>query len=339
MLGIMEVRYTCDESNLQEQAEDFLYFQERMKEIPEDFCHKNKWTKEQARFHCLVCGCDMLSLQPLITHVKGKKHVRRAYLKKRQVLGIEQEPQNAPQPKKPKEESHKADIGLTLRQRLDISGQVAIGLEYVTEYTNPRNPSDHPLYTCSLEGCKAAWGTSDDIFNHCIQTKHLRNFFKKLNPKDSRIIGLNRAEILAMAVQYENEYEGVYRGDSDAVRLVSKFEPYVELRNRSKNWSEKAQSFSRPLYHYSSHNRRGEMHRFRGTRSPSTGNSSTGSTISSSSSNANRMLYKDVKVEKNPYCSLSRAFNIGNKRREDTVSGRDCVKRKRESYGEKIQRH
>ena len=87
MLGIMEVRYT-EESDLQE-VEDFLYFQERMIDIPDDFCLKNKWTTEQARFHCLVCDCDMMAVQPLIDHMKGKKHVRKALMRKREVLGIE----------------------------------------------------------------------------------------------------------------------------------------------------------------------------------------------------------------------------------------------------------
>ena len=82
----MEVRYT-EESDLQE-VEDFLYFQERMIDIPDDFCLKNKWTTEQARFHCLVCDCDMMAVQPLIDHVKGKKHVRKALMRKREVLGI-----------------------------------------------------------------------------------------------------------------------------------------------------------------------------------------------------------------------------------------------------------
>ena len=70
-----------------------------------------------------------------------------------------------------------------------------IGLEYITEYTNPRKVSDHPMYTCSLEGCKSAWGTSDDIFNHCIKPKHHKNFFKKLNPDDTRIAGLSSADV------------------------------------------------------------------------------------------------------------------------------------------------
>ena len=55
--------------------------------------------------------------------------------------------------------------------------------------------SDHPMYTCSLEGCKSAWGTSDDIFNHCIKPKHHKNFFKKLNPDDTRIAGLSSADV------------------------------------------------------------------------------------------------------------------------------------------------
>ena len=39
-------------------------------------------------------------------------------------------------------------------------------------------------------------GTSDDIFNHCIKGRKHREM---LYPEDSRITGLNKAEILAMA--------------------------------------------------------------------------------------------------------------------------------------------
>jgi len=335
MLGIMEVRYTSEESDLQE-VEDFLYFQERMVEIPDDFCLKNKWTTEQARFHCLVCECDMMALLPLKDHVKGKKHVRKAFMKKRQVLGIVDEPPNAPQSRKPNEERKNADVRLTLRQMLEKSGQVAIGLEYITEFNNPRNSFDYPMYTCSLEGCKAAWGTSFDIFNHCIQSKHQRNFFRKLYPEDNRISGLNKAELLAMAVHYEDEYEGIYETDSVAICVVNEYEPYVQLRSRPMYWSEKAQSVSRPLHHHSSYNRSEEMYKSRRTRSLSTASSSTGSTISSISSDSRRRMYKDVNVETIPYCSLSRASRNVNEVKEETARGIDCVKRRRESYGEKI---
>ena len=91
----------------------------------------------------------------------------------------------------------RVDIGLSLVERLKECGEPAIGLEYITEYINPRNEKDHRMYTCSLEGCKSAWGTSDDIYNHVIKPKHHKNFFRKMNPDDPRVAGMTSADILA----------------------------------------------------------------------------------------------------------------------------------------------
>ena len=147
MEGIMEVRYTSEDSEFQDEAEDFFHFQQRVREIPDYFCHKDRETTHQAVFYCLVCNCDLKSLGPLRAHVTGKKHIRKACVKKRQVLGLPLEPQNAPRKKERKRERSRVDVGLTLRQRLEESGEPAIGLEYITEYLNPNKASDHPMYT------------------------------------------------------------------------------------------------------------------------------------------------------------------------------------------------
>ena len=57
------------------------------------------------------------------------------------------------------------------------------------------------MYTCSLQGCKSAWGTSDDIFHHVTKPKHFKNFFRRLNPDDARVAGLSGADILAEVYQ------------------------------------------------------------------------------------------------------------------------------------------
>ena len=239
MEGIMEVRYTSEDIDFQDEPEDFFYFQQRVREIPDDFCHKDRETTQQAFFYCLVCNCDLKSLRPLRDHVTGNKHIRKACEKKRQVLGLPQEPQNAPRKKEKKKERPRVDVGLTLKQRLEESGEPAIGLEYITEYLNPNKSSDHPMYTCSLEGCKSAWGTSDDIFNHCIKPKHHKNFFKKQNPEDSRIAGLSSADILMKAAEYEEEHGGSEERDYTVIRVVRNYEEYIELRDRPDDWSEK----------------------------------------------------------------------------------------------------
>ena len=53
------------------------------------------------------------------------------------------------------------------------------------------------MYTCSLEGCKSSWGTSDDMFHHVIKEKHQKNFLKKISPEDPRVAQLSKDQVLA----------------------------------------------------------------------------------------------------------------------------------------------
>ena len=87
------------------------------------------------------------------------------------------DPQNTPRKKEIKKERPTRDIGLNLKDLLRPCGEPAVGLDHVTEYWNPCDWRDHPMYTCSLRGCKSAWGTSDDMFNHVKNSKHQQNFF------------------------------------------------------------------------------------------------------------------------------------------------------------------
>eukprot|EP00092_Neocalanus_flemingeri_P091365 GFUD01115827.1.p1 GENE.GFUD01115827.1~~GFUD01115827.1.p1 ORF type:complete len:274 (+),score=81.53 GFUD01115827.1:58-879(+) len=233
MEGVMEVRYSSEKVDWQKAPEDFIHFQARMTEIPENFCQKDKRTTVQAYFHCLVCDCHLKSLRPLCDHVRGNKHVRKVFMKKRQILGLPLEQQNAPKVKKLKKETPRVDVGQTLRQRLQECGEPVLGLEYVTEFVNPDNPSDHPLYTCRLEGCKSAWGTSHDMQNHVKKTKHHRCFFRKMFPADSRLGGLTSADILKMAAEYEEEEGGSEVRDYEVILLVCEYQKYMELRDRT----------------------------------------------------------------------------------------------------------
>jgi len=239
MEQIMEVRFTSDDPDFHRPPEDFKVFQERVREIPENFCHKDRETTEQAVFFCLVCNCDLKSLKPLRDHVTGNKHIRKACDFKRQIMGIPNQPQNAPKVKNIKKSRPRVDIGQSLTKRLQACGEPAIGLEYITEYINPRNEHDHRMYTCKLEGCKSAWGTSDDIFNHVIRPKHHKNFFRKMNPDDPRVAGMTSADILTKAAEWEErEYPD---GERDYSVIVQRrdYEEYMELRHRPDDWSEK----------------------------------------------------------------------------------------------------
>ena len=239
MEGVMEVRYVSDDIDYFRPPEDMFLFQDRVPHIPDDFCQKNKRTTEQAIFFCLVCNCELKNLRPLKEHINGTKHIRKAFENKRQVLGLPKEPQNAPRKKEKKTERPRVDLRERLKDRLMVSGIPAIGLDYIKEFINPRGSRDYPMYTCFLDGCKSAWGTSDDIFHHVQNAKHQRNFFKKMYPEDARISGLTKDEILSQASKYEQERGGPEERDYRQIIVVEDAEKYNELRDRPKDWSEK----------------------------------------------------------------------------------------------------
>ena len=103
---------------------------------------------------------------------------------------------------------------------------------------NPRHMADHRMYTCSLPGCKSAWGTSDDIFHHVTKPKHHTNFFRRLNPDDARVAGLSGADILAKAAEWEAEHCPDGERDYNQILTVEDYGRYMELKNRPDDWSE-----------------------------------------------------------------------------------------------------
>ena len=175
--GIMEIRTTSEDVDFKDNPIDMMDFQPITQAMP-NICHKNRSTTEQKVFFCLVCDCALTNLKPLRDHVKGNKHIRKAYEKKREFMGLPKDPPNAPRKKEIRKERPRTDVGITLQQRLEVCGAPAIGLENITEFSNPRDRTDHRMYTCKLEGCKAAWGTSDDMYYHVINHQHQKNFFK-----------------------------------------------------------------------------------------------------------------------------------------------------------------
>lgn len=109
-----------------------------------------------------------------------------------------------------------------------------VGLSYVTEFFNPADRRDCPMYTCSLAGCKSAWGFSDDMFNHVIKDKHQRNWLLHRHDGNESIAVLTRNEVLMRVIDYcDQNPVGV-----DDIRKVYDRLQYEELRSRPKDWSE-----------------------------------------------------------------------------------------------------
>ena len=86
---------------------------------------------------------------------------------------------------------------LSLKAKLEKSGEPALGLEFITEFIHPEKlEKDHPMYSCSLEGCKSAWGTSFEMLHHVLNVKHQRNFLRSVFPEDATIQVLPKSDIL-----------------------------------------------------------------------------------------------------------------------------------------------
>ena len=114
----------------------------------------------------------------------------------------------------------------------------ALGLEYVTEYLNPRDDRDVPLYSCSLWGCKSAWGPIDDMQHHIRNFKHIRNYFINILPDDKDMISqLTRNELISSAVKYEEEAGGQDERNYGVILIVRNYEKYCEIKHRPTNLS------------------------------------------------------------------------------------------------------
>ena len=222
MEEIIKIKYLSDDvDDPPKPAKDLYHFQQEVEEVSVNFCKKDKQSGQQRVFACLVCNCDLKDVEGLRKHILGEKHTRKAFMKERLVLGLELEPQNAPRKKEGrKRERPIVDVGLTLEQRLKESGLPALGLDFISEFLNPRDDRDHPLYTCSLQGCNSAWGNSDEMFHHVSNYKHQKNFFKNQNPDDDRINLFTRDKVLYMAMTYEEEEGGPDVRDYSLIKNV-----------------------------------------------------------------------------------------------------------------------
>lgn len=184
-LGILEIRVSSDDPEFYEPPIDMFDWQNKAIHpdlgFHEKFCQKDKATTLQKYFHCLVCDCPLKSVVSMENHVKGEKHVRKSLQKKRQEYGMPKDPPHQPQTKTKKKEAQRPRrelVRIPLMERLreeQALGLPALGLQFIHEWINPRNPESPRRYTCSLEGCKSAWGDSEDMYRHLVGKSMLHN--------------------------------------------------------------------------------------------------------------------------------------------------------------------
>ena len=74
--GVVEIRYRSDDPEFYAPAVDL--FEEQRRGLPDSHGIKDKRSKIQSYFTCLLCDCDLYGVVPLRAHCRGVKHMRNA---------------------------------------------------------------------------------------------------------------------------------------------------------------------------------------------------------------------------------------------------------------------
>jgi len=134
-----------------------------------------------------------------------------------------------------------------VRPHIKFEGEVeryptdpALGLNYIHEWNDPRG-CGVKWYTCTLQGCKSAWGKSFEMCAHLIgnKNKHSRNYLGSLGVPDYNSLTLDK--LLDSAREQDKRERGFQlERDRDYDSIVRHFndeQMYRELASRPKDWS------------------------------------------------------------------------------------------------------
>jgi len=216
-------------------------------EFDPDFFKKNKNDGSQNIVYCIVCKSEQKQWGTLLNHLQGAKHVRKANEFRRIQQGLPKDPPHQPKIKRAKIELPPARdaMRIPLAELLQKNHFTpALGLEYIHEYSNPRNPNDPVrLYTCRLKGCKSAWGKSDEMAQHLIGKKGKHNVNYCLHIKKMEgVKDLTIDKQVAKFQEVDREERGFdQKQERDYTKINRHYddlEMYLELKNRPLEWSE-----------------------------------------------------------------------------------------------------
>jgi len=249
--GIVELHYGVENSTVEWQQDLYDYVRESLAEgetIDPELCLKDKETGKRYWFACIVCPCNLYKDENLVSHVKGQKHQKRAIEK----LSSQSNLSRNAKRKRGSDYQESTELGSGFSRpsnsrssRSELQDRIMsgaeypfLGLEYITEYLNPGNPNKDPMYTCSLEGCKSAWGSASEMYNHLTSSKNKHN--RSYLTKYYEIPNLTVDQIFnkSLKVFEDKKTENNNRVDVN-IKQVSNSKQYKELKNRDLNWSEK----------------------------------------------------------------------------------------------------
>jgi len=244
--GIVEIHYGVENSSVEWQTDLHDYVRNDMREgerFEMDFCTKNKETGKRYWFACIVCPCTLYRDENLVHHVKGQRHQKRAIEKLNSENNVNRKRKR--NDSEPLNEVFNPVPGHSRSSRSDLQHRLMhgpsypfLGLDYITEYVNPGNPNKDPMYTCSLDGCKSAWGSASEMYNHLTSSKnkHNRNYLQKFyeipNLTVDQIFNKSR-QVFDEKKEKNNEQVEFH------IKQISNRSDYSELKNRPLTWSEK----------------------------------------------------------------------------------------------------
>jgi hypothetical protein len=95
------------------------------------------------------------------------------------------------------------------------------------------------MYTCSLPGCKSAWGDAANMFHHICgkSAKHARNYLVHVL-NEHAALAMTRNEIWARCKLLDDERRAMGGRARSAGRVCVDQDAYAELRGRPDSWSE-----------------------------------------------------------------------------------------------------
>jgi hypothetical protein len=250
MVGVFEVFAMIDDyedetfrrEDLMETVERYGGFQ-----LPANFCKRDSYTGRRNVFRCLLCDCDVTSVQTLVTHKNGKKHVAKVMQKKQQDFGEPAVPVSLPRVKAKVAATKRPadDNGRPLRDFLESCGEAVIGLEFVEEILPVKGRGERPMYSCTLDGCKSAWGSAVDMFNHVKNALHLKNTLMRANPDNDHMKAMSKNQVQTAAMEFEEQnHGGPANRDFGQIVVVRDDDRYREISKRRRDWSEKKDKLS-----------------------------------------------------------------------------------------------
>ena len=136
--GIVEIHFGVENDYIEKKVDLYDYVRKNLKKkekFDTKFFTKNKETGKQYWLYCIVCESKFYACENLLNHIEGRKHQKRSI--------------ESNQVQRNKGKSFPGRCQNDLRDRL-LNGPAYpfLGLEFITEIVNPKNPKKDPQYTC-----------------------------------------------------------------------------------------------------------------------------------------------------------------------------------------------